>query len=142
MVNDPSNLGAVIRTAEAAGARGVIIAKGSADPFSPRSLRASMGSAFRMPIWSDAEVTKVLEWAREHQTIITATAADDGISYLKVDWTRPRIVVFGSEAHGVGKTLLSAADEKVRIPIVNDVESLNLAVSAGVLLFEARRQVG
>ncbi|SRR5258708_4099896 len=139
--NNPANLGAILRTAEAADAAGLIVSKNSADPFSTKSLRASMGSAFRLPIWNGADLGKVVEWARERSLIMTATDIDGDKLYTHIDWKVPRILVFGSEAHGLSESDKKKIEEQIRIPINSSVESLNLAVSAGVILFEAKRQM-
>ena len=139
-VNDPSNVGAVVRTAEAAGAAGVLISENSADGFSPRALRASMGSAFRLPVWEDVPIESTIKSARTEGFQIAATARDGDASYLDIDWKQPLLVIFGSEGHGLSREILDYADMMVNIPIVESVESLNLAVSVGVILFEARRQ--
>lgn len=139
-VNNPSNLGAVLRTAEAAGASGVIVTKNSTDPYSAKALRASMGAAFRIPIWYDASLESVIIWARGHNLVPTATVAGSATSYIELDWRQPRLLIFGSEAHGLGDEQLSKVDDRTHIPMENSVESLNLAVAAGIILFEARRQ--
>ena len=139
-VNNPSNLGAVIRTAEAAGVAGLITTTGSADAFSPKSLRASMGSAFRMPIIEGIEIHEAIRWAREKRLLSTAADISGSLSYTEVDWSIPRLVVFGSEAHGLEERELDSIDEKIFVPMENKVESLNLAVSSGIILFEAKRQ--
>ena len=141
-VNNPSNLGAVVRTAEAAGVSGLITTKGSADAFSPKALRASMGSAFRLPIAERVGFDMAIEWARKQGMIITASDISAKVNYFDVDWTQPRIMIFGSEAHGLGEGKLASVQEKILIPMENEVESLNLAVSCGIVLFEARRQRG
>ncbi|HUR97073.1 MAG TPA: RNA methyltransferase [Pyrinomonadaceae bacterium] len=138
--NNPSNLGAVIRTADAAGAAGVIVSSGSADAFSPKALRAAMGSSFRLPVWADADLSDVLRWAegKDLQTVATEIGATR--SYADIDWTRPTLLLLGSEAHGLPKGEMEEVDEKIMIPMETSVESLNLAVACGVILFEARRQ--
>ena len=138
--NNPSNLGAVIRTAEAAGAAGLIVSSGSADAFSPKALRAAMGSSFRLPVWIDAELGEVLEWAGEKGLQTVATEIGATKSYADFDWTRPNLLLLGSEAHGLSNAELQDVDEKIVIPMEPPVESLNLAVACGVVLFEARRQ--
>ena len=138
--NDPSNLGAVLRTAEAAGVGGALISRGSADVFSPKALRSGMGSTFRLPIWSDAVLEKAVEWAREKGVQVIAADISGTRPYSAIDWRRPSLVVFGSEAHGLGTDDLRLADAVVSIPMQNHVESLNLAVSSGIILFEAVRQ--
>jgi TrmH family RNA methyltransferase len=140
-INNPSNLGAVVRSAEAAGAVGVIVSSNSADAFSPKALRATMGSGFRVPIWQGPSVMEAIRWAKQTGHEVTAATGDTPISYLDSDLTKPRLLIFGSEAHGVSDEILTAVDSTIRIPMDSPVESLNLAVSAGVILFEAKRQV-
>ena len=139
-VNNPSNLGAVLRTAEAASASGVIISGGSADVFSPKSVRSSMGSAFRIPVWANADEVEVQSWASERKLVLTGADSGSGKSYIDIDWTVSRLVIFGSEAHGIPETLKRDVTDLIRIPMADKVESLNLAVSAGIILFEAKRQ--
>lgn len=141
-INNPSNLGAVLRTAEAAGAAGVIVSGDSADVYSPKALRAAMGAAFRLPVWDAAEFASVIEWAQTAKLVSTATAASASQSYVELDWKVPRLVIFGSEAHGLSESELGRIETAIKIPMENGVESLNLAVSAGVILFEAKRQNG
>lgn len=139
-INNPSNLGAVVRTAEAAGVTGLITTTGSADVFSPKALRASMGSAFRLPIVERIHFDDAMAWARERGLVSTAADISGQVRYSDLDWTVPRLIVFGSEAHGLDDGELSLINEKILIPMENEVESLNLAVSSGIILFEAKRQ--
>lgn len=139
-VNNPSNLGAVVRTAEASGAAGVLVSPGSADAFSPKALRAAMGSAFRLPIWENADFDEVLKWAESKGLDTIAADLNGGIAYTSIDWKRPSLLLFGSEAHGLSDTSRSRIGKLTLIPMEKSVESLNLAVSCGIILFEARRQ--
>jgi TrmH family RNA methyltransferase len=139
-INNPVNVGAILRTGEAAGATGVIATKGTSDPFSPKSLRGAMGSAFRLPVWADAEYRKAIDWCRK-QRIQTVCASTDGAeSYTEIDWQRPTGLIMGSESHGLSTDEISAADRAVSIPMKGSTESLNVAVAAGILLYEASRQ--
>jgi TrmH family RNA methyltransferase len=140
-INNPSNLGAILRTAEAVNAAGIIISKNSTDVFSPKSLRASMGAGFRLNIWTNAGFDEALAWSREKN--LTSTAADINAekSYTQIDWQKPRLLIFGSEAHGLSAEDFQKIDEGLIIPMENDVESLNLAVSCGIILFEAKRHL-
>jgi TrmH family RNA methyltransferase len=140
-VNNPSNLGAVLRTAEAAGAVGVIVSQNSADPYSPKSLRASMGSAFRVPVVEDVGIDRAYSTATEKGIKTAAVDTRGELSYLDVHWNMPSLLVFGSEAEGLPDEVLSRADERIKIPMDGNVESLNLAVSTGIILFEAKRQI-
>lgn len=140
-INNPANLGAVMRTAEAAGASGIFISKNSADAFSPKSLRASMGSAFRLPILERCDFEITAESARENKVRLLAVDAKGDTSHTSTDWSHPTLLIFGSEAEGLPNELIDSADEKIKIEMNESVESLNLAVSCGVILFEARRQL-
>lgn len=140
-INNPSNLGAILRTAEAAGAAGVILTGESADVFSPKSLRGTMGAAFRLPLWTKANFFDALDWAFKFNLTTTAADVKAEKSYLEVDWNTPRMLIFGSEAHGLSEKETTEIDELLTIPMENNVDSLNLAVSAGVILFEAKRQI-
>lgn len=139
-VNNPSNIGAVLRTAEAAGVAGVIVTEGSADIFLPKALRASMGAAFRIPTWTGPDFERVVAWSDKIGLRSTAIGAESPISYTRSNLRIPRLLVFGSEAHGIHKDEIVKVDESLCIPMKNEVESLNLAVAAGIILFEAKRQ--
>lgn len=140
-INNPSNLGAIFRSAEAAGVAGIILSKGAADAFSPKAQRAAMGANLRLPIVENVEFSDLVNWARENG--LKPTAADIGgkTNYIDSDWKKARLLVFGSEAHGLSGDELVKMEEIVNIPMESDVESLNIAVSAGIILFEAKRQI-
>jgi RNA methyltransferase, TrmH family len=138
--NNPSNAGAVLRVAEAAGASGVIFTKGSTDPLSPKSLRGSMGSAFRLPLWTGPTLEEALEWCSVRGIRAVATAAGAPSIHTEFDWTPPRAVLLGPEAGGLSEDELRAVGEAVRIPMREPVESLNLATALAVILYEAARQ--
>ncbi len=139
-INNPNNLGAIFRTAEAVGVKGIMMTKNSADAFSPKALRASMGSVLRVAVWENVEFEKALEWADENKlkTICADINADK--SYTEIDWKKPALLIFGSEAHGLTAEERSKVDEGLYIPMSENVESLNLAVACGVILFEAKRR--
>ncbi len=139
-INNPSNLGAILRTGEAADITGVILTKNSADAFSPKALRGAMGAGLRLPMWTNADFFEVLSWAKDNNFTSVCADVNAQKSYLEIDWQKPRLLIFGSEAHGLSAEEYEKIDESLLIPMANDVESLNLAVSAGVILFEAKRQ--
>ena len=99
-----------------------------------------MGSAFRLPIIEKWTFDDAIAWARSRGMVTTAADISGSTNYTDIDWTVPRLVVFGSEAHGLDEEELRMIDEKIIIPMGNEVESLNLAVSSGIILFEAKRQ--
>jgi TrmH family RNA methyltransferase len=139
-VRDPGNLGSLLRTAEAAGATGVVSLRGGADPFRDKALRGSMGSVFRLPVLHGLDAAAVIAFARRHRLqLVIADGGGDRV-HTQADLRKPLALVVGAEAAGVPPELLAAADARVRIPLRAPVESLNVAVAAGVLLFEAQRQ--
>lgn len=140
-INNPSNLGAILRTGEAVDIAGAILTKNSADAFSPKALRGAMGASFRLPLWTNADFFEALNWAIRKNLVSICADVNAEKSYLEVDWKQPRLLIFGSEAHGLREAEREPIDESLLVPMENDVESLNLAVSCGVILFEAKRQI-
>jgi TrmH family RNA methyltransferase len=139
-LQDPGNAGAIIRSAAAAGATGVVLDESSADPWGWKALRASMGSAFHLPVLrSRAVASLVTEW-RKAGVRIAATVPRGGTSMHDVDFTKPTALLLGSEGAGLPTALVEAADVRVTIPMRGGIESLNAAVAAAVLLYEAQRQ--
>ena len=138
-IRNPSNLGAIFRVAEAAGICGVVITEKSADPFSLKTNRAAMGSNLRLPIWSGGDFETIVDWAVSKGLVTTYADAKPESSYLEATWGVPRLLVFGSEAHGLKPADKDLMDEGISIPMANDVESLNVAVACGIILFEANK---
>ena len=139
-VQDPGNVGALIRSADAGGATGVLLDTDSADPWGWKALRAAMGSAFRLPVLrnEDAQAT-LAEW-QDQGLAIVATDPRDGDDLHRLDLTTPLVFVMGAEGTGLSDDILQAADLRVRIPMRARVESLNVAVAAALLVYEAARQ--
>lgn len=139
-INNPVNVGAIIRSAEAAGATGIVTTVNTADPFSPKSLRGAMGSAFRLPIWKGANYGDSLTWCAAHNIKTVCADVKASALYTDIDWTEPRALIVGPESTGLSPEDIAAADEAVRIGMHGAVESLNVGVAAGILLYEAARQ--
>ena len=139
-INNPVNVGAILRTAEAAGATGVIATKNTSDPFSPKSLRGAMGSAFRLPIWSGPSYDEAIEWCSERDIATACADAEATTDYTDLDWTTATALFLGTESIGFTAEELMNADRSVKIPMRGLAESLNVSVAAGILLFEAARQ--
>ncbi len=138
-INNPNNLGAVLRTVEAVGVSNVIISKNSTDVFSPKALRAAMGASFRINFWTDAVFEKVLSWSGENDLATICADINSHKNLWEIDWKKPRLIIFGSEAHGLSESEREQIDEGLKIPMNPNVESLNLAVSCAVVLYEAKR---
>lgn len=139
-IQNPGNLGGLLRSAEAAGATGAWLTAGCADPYSWKSLRGAMGSAFRLPIERHVAEHDVVTRLRARGLQVLAATAEAQTRYDAVDWRPPTALLVGSEGAGLPASLERAADARIGIPIVPPVESLNVGVAAGILLFEAARQ--
>ena len=139
-INNPVNVGAILRTAEAAGTHGLVTTKNTSDPFSPKSLRGAMGSAFRLPIWRDADFTEAVDWCRKQKIALVGATAEATTKHTDWNWTRATALVLGPESTGLSAGELKATDQTVSIPMHGEVESLNVSVAAGILLYEAARQ--
>ncbi len=142
-VRDPGNAGTVLRSVDAAGAGGVVFTDQSVDVFNPKTVRASAGSLFHVPIVREADPDDTLRALRARGFRILAMAAEGAESLYATDLTGPIAFVFGNEAHGLPSAMRDRADAVVRVPIAGGAESLNLAAAATVCLFEgARRRLG
>lgn len=139
-IQDPGNVGALIRTADAAGCSGVILTKGCADIYSGKTVRATMGSLFHLPVVSGVEGNEVINALKLNKIALFATSLATRNLYHDVNMNRPSAIVFGNEGSGVRAEILQAADELMYIPIFGKAESLNVSASAAVILFEAMRQ--
>jgi len=139
-IQDPGNLGALLRSAEAAGATGAYLTDGTADPFSWKALRGSMGSAFRLP--HRRRMTTADALSRLGERGVSVIAADPGaaLPYHEADLRRAVALLLGPEGSGLPAALTARADLAVAVPMAPGVDSLNVAVAGGVLLFEAARQ--
>jgi TrmH family RNA methyltransferase len=137
-LQNPGNLGAILRTAEAAGAQGVLLAPGTVDPSNPKVVRGAAGAHFRLPVRS-APDWETIRAALAGLTVYLADIDGDTF-YDRVDWREPTALIVGGEARGAGREAESLAKARVTIPMVGGAESLNVAVATGVLLFEVARQ--
>lgn len=139
-IQDPGNAGAVIRAAAAAGATGVVVDESTANPWGWKALRASMGATFHVPVCRLRTIAPALEEWRAAGVSIVAAVARGGTPMHDVDLTKPTALLLGGEGAGLPAALVSAADATISIPMKDAVESLNVAVAAALLLYEARRQ--
>lgn len=138
-IQDPGNLGTIIRTADAAGVDAVILLPGCCNAFSPKVIRSTAGSIFTIPIVY-AESDTLLSWLRTRQVQLAVTDVSADNNIFKSDLRKAVAIVFGNEAHGVSSRLKMAADSFITIPILGKAESLNVATSAAICLYEGVRQ--
>ena len=139
-IQDPGNLGTIFRTAEAAGATGIIMSRGTVDLFHPKVVRATMSATFRMPFYIGEDLCAELDALRREGISSYAAHLGGKRPYDALELTKGCAFLIGNEGNGLSETLTAAADEKIIIPMQGGAESLNAAMAAGILLFEASRQ--
>ena len=139
-VQDPGNVGAIIRAADAGGAAAVVVSGGSADPFGWRALRGAMGSSLRLPVAVVDDLPGLIVAARERGTQVVATVPRGGTGLYETDLTGPRLILIGQEGAGLTPEMNASADLRVSIPMRRRVDSLNVSAAAALIIYEARRQ--
>lgn len=136
-VSDPGNMGTLIRTAECSGVGGVILLKGSVDPYSPKVVRSTMGSIFRLPVYF-AQADDLNKHLKEYA--IVATVLDGSVDLYDIKFPEKTAVVVGNEAHGVSKEVADMAKIRTLIPMCGNSESLNASVAGSIVMYEILRQ--
>ncbi len=139
-LQDPGNLGTIIRSAEAAGASGVAVSPHTVDPYNAKTVRASMGSILRLPVVSVEDLPAFLRKCRQKGFQTVATVVTGEKTHFDIDLTMPTVVILGQEGAGLPDEVMPDIDLQIRIPMARTVESLNVATAAAVILYEAMRQ--
>ncbi len=138
-VEKPGNVGAVLRSADAAGIAALIVADGATDLYNPNAIRASLGAIFTVPVFAATSI-EALAWLREQKLPMVAARVDGERYYHQVDYTRGAAIILGSEADGLTSMWSSVDITPIKLPMLGVVDSLNVSVTAGVLFYEAWRQ--
>jgi len=139
-IQDPGNLGAIIRSAVAADVDGLLVSSDSVDLTHPKILRATAGQWFRCSMQSVPDLAGEIKKLQTQGIQAIATLPDAQITYWDLDFRKPTVILLGNEGNGLSPALIELADRAVRVPVSNGVESLNLAVTAALLMYEAKRQ--
>ena len=135
-IQDPGNLGTIIRTADAAGAKGVILSEGTVDVYNPKVLRSTMGSIFHIPVAMTSDLIDAVEKLKKQGFTIYASSLEGSIAYYDEAYTGKTAIIIGNEAQGIESSLMLRSDKLIKIPMHGLAESLNAAVAAGIILFE------
>lgn len=135
-IQDPGNMGTILRTADSINLKQIIVAKGTADVYNPKVVRSTMGAIFRVKVIEIEDLTKVVKEMKKRKIKVYATDLATNSSIYDVDYKKSAIII-GNEANGVSKQLLDLADQKIKIPMIGKTESLNAAVATGIILYEA-----
>ena len=139
-LQDPGNIGTLIRTAEGAGFKGVILLKGSGDMFSPKAIRAAGGAMLRMPVIMIDDANSLRRLSNEFSKKLVVTDVESGVAYYDADLSENIFLVMGNEGHGVSKEIMDMVDIKINIPTEGFLESLNVATAGAVLMMDSLRQ--
>lgn len=140
-LRDPGNLGTILRTAEGAGVNGVILSKGSVDIFNPKVIRSTMGSIFRVPFLYVEDLQETMKRLQENGVTLYAAYLSGSEVYDKITYANRSAILIGNEANGLSKEVAEAADVRVRIPMSGELESLNAAVAAAILMYYTRHEM-
>jgi len=138
-IQDPGNMGTILRTADSVNLKQVIVPKGNADCYNPKVVRSTMGAIFRVSVIEVEDLSKSIKEMKKHKIQILVTALETKDSIYDVDYKRSAIVI-GNEGNGVSKEVLELADKKIKIPMPGKTESLNAAVATGIILYHAIRK--
>ncbi|MFV1992179.1 MAG: TrmH family RNA methyltransferase [Acidimicrobiales bacterium] len=139
-VSNPGNLGTIVRSADAAGAAGLLLLGNCADPFAPAAVKASMGSLYSLPIVAEPLPDEFTAWAHEHGLRLAATSAHSETPYWDLDLASPTVLLMGSEGAGLPAELVDRCDLVLQIPMVGSASSLNLAAATSIILFDVLRR--
>ncbi len=139
-LQDPGNLGTIFRTAEGAGVSGILMDFSTADIYNPKTIRSTMGSIYRVPFFSSEDLPAELDTMKSRGIRLFAACGGGSTGYAEADYTRPAAFLIGNEGNGLSDEVLRRSDERIRIPMRGQLESLNASVAAGILLYEADRQ--
>ena len=140
-IQDPGNLGTIIRTAAAAEVDSLWLSSDSVDLYSPKVLRASAGQWFQLPIATNTDLSELVKQQQQQGVQVIATTSKATQTYWDLDLSLPSLILLGNEGAGLSSELIDLADKQIKIPLANQVESLNVAIASALLLYEARRQL-
>lgn len=138
-IQDPGNLGTILRTVDSVGLTQILVSKGTADAFNPKVVRSTMGAIFRVNIIECEDLSQTLKEIKKHKYEIMVTSLQTQNSIYDIDY-RKKVIVIGNEANGVSEQIQKIADKKVKIPMLGKTESLNASVATGIMLYEYVRQ--
>ena len=138
-IQDPGNLGAILRTVDSVGLKQVIVSKGTVDVYNPKVVRSSMGAIFRVEVIEVENLKETIEMIKRNDYKLLVTSLQTDNSVYDIDYNK-KVIVIGNEANGVSKEIQDIADNKVKIPMLGKTESLNASVATGIILYEYVRQ--
>lgn len=140
-VQDPGNLGTIIRTAVAAGVKGIFSLKGTVDPFNDKTVRSTMSALHKIPLYEDVSLSEFYDVIREQRITTYVTALENSVPYQDIRYASRSLLVFGNEGNGVSKEILDFSDHRISIPMYGDIESLNVSIAAALCMYKVQEQL-
>ena len=134
-IQDPGNLGTILRTVDSANLKQIIVSKGTADPYNPKVIRSTMGAIFRIKVIECEDLEKTLKEIKKNKFKIVVSSLQAKTSIYDINYNK-KVIVIGNEANGVSKEIQEIADKKVKIPMLGKTESLNASVATGIMVYE------
>ena len=140
-VQDPGNLGTIIRTAVAAGAKGIFLLKGTVDPFNEKCVRSTMSALCNIPIFEDITLSEFYDFIKDNTIKTYVTSLENAKPYHTISYAKRTMVILGNEGNGVSKEIIEMCDQAITIPMYGDIESLNVSIAAALCMYKVREQI-
>lgn len=140
-VQDPGNLGTIIRTAVAAGAKGIFLLKGTVDPYNEKCVRSTMSALCNIPIFEDITLSEFYDFIKDNSIKTYVTSLDNAKPYHIISYAKRTMVILGNEGNGVSKEIIEMCDQAITIPMYGDIESLNVSIAAALCMYKVREQI-
>ena len=140
-VQDPGNLGTIIRTAVAAGAKGIFLLKGTVDPFNEKCVRSTMSALCNIPIFEDVTLSEFYDFIKDNTIKTYVTSLDNAKPYHTISYSRRTMIILGNEGNGVSRDIIEMCDQAITIPMYGDIESLNVSIAAALCMYKVREQI-
>lgn len=140
-VQDPGNLGTIIRTAVAAGAKGIFLLKGTVDPYNEKCVRSTMSALCNTPIFEDITLSEFYDFIKDNTIKTYVTSLENAKPYHTISYAKRTMVILGNEGNGVSKEIIEMCDQAITIPMYGDIESLNVSIAAALCMYKVREQI-
>ena len=140
-VQDPGNLGTIIRTAVAAGAKGIFLLKGTVDPYNEKCVRSTMSALCNIPIFEDVTLSEFYDFIKDNTIKTYVTSLDNAKPYHTISYSKRTMIILGNEGNGVSREIIEMCDQAITIPMYGDIESLNVSIAAALCMYKVREQI-
>lgn len=140
-VQDPGNLGTIIRTAVAAGVKGIFLLKGTVDPYNEKCVRSTMSALCNIPIFEDVTLSEFYDFIKDNTIKTYVTSLENAKPYHTISYPKRTMIILGNEGNGVSREIIEMCDQAITIPMYGDIESLNVSIAAALCMYKVREQI-